>query len=277
MVSAIARRYRAGASGGCGAPLSGLLLRRRRCRSWIWPRLSRASSQDIDPGFSIPGPSKDIDRGFAVPAPSGDIDPGFAWAQVGPNRWRSVRTDEQSASPSLTATSFDDNAAPTDGVLRSSVSYRPPAAAPSLHNGFRQAAGTQPAPSSQIDPSRTPVFQTGPDGKLHPVPGWHTTGPFDFGAWSHDIHWGGVAKDLTEIGAGVASVLSGVGLGRELLSSLGPEAETAVAEGIAESPAAKAAAQAIHGHHPNRCTWAARRIRNACGSWMSCIAGFTVC
>jgi hypothetical protein len=34
-----------------------------------------------------------------------------------------------------------------------------------------------------------------------------------------------------------------------LLSALGPEAEAAVAEGIAESPAAKAAADAIHSHH----------------------------
>jgi hypothetical protein len=208
-----------------------------------------ASSQDIDPGFSIPGPSKDIDPGFAVPAPSGDIDPGFTWAQVGPNRWRSVRTDEQSTSPSLPATSFDNNAGPTDGALRSNVSYRAPASASSLDNGFRQAAGRQPAPPSQIDPSKTPVFQTGPDGKLHPIPGWHTTGPFDFGTWSHNIHWGGVAKDLGEIGAGVASFFSGVGLGGEMLSALGPEAETAVAEGIAESPAAKAAADAIHSHH----------------------------
>jgi hypothetical protein len=94
------------------------------------------------------------------------------------------------------------------------------------------------------------VFQKGPDGKLHPIPGWHTTGPFDFGVWSHNIRWGGVAKDLGEIGAGVATFFSGVGLGGELLSALGPEAETAVADGIAESPAAKAATQAFHEHHP---------------------------
>lgn len=91
------------------------------------------------------------------------------------------------------------------------------------------------------------MFQTGPDGKLHPVPGWHTTGPFDFGAWSHNVDWGGVAKDLTKIGAGVATFFTGAGLGGELLSALGPEAETAVAEGIAESPAARA----IHSHHVN--------------------------
>ena len=208
-----------------------------------------ASSQDIDPGFSIPGPSKDIDPGFAVPAPSGDIDPGFTWVQVGPNRWRSVRTDEQSASPSLPATSFDDNAAPTDGALRSNVSYPTPASAPPLDNGFRQAAGAQPARPSQIDPSKTPVFQTGPDGKLHPIPGWHTTGPFDFGTWSHNIHWGGVAKDLGEIAAGIPAIFSGVGAGADLLAALGPEAETAVAEGIAESPAVKAGAGRIHRHH----------------------------
>ena len=217
-------------------------------------RAAPASGQDIDPGFSVPGPSKDIDPGFAVSAPPRDIDPGFSWAQVGPNRWRSVRTDVQPTSPSLPATSFGNNAAPTDRARRSNVSFRPAASTPSLDSGFRQAARTQPAPPSQrlpIDPSKTPVLQTGPDGKLHPIPGWRTTGPFDFGAWSHNIHWGGVAKDLGEIGAGVASLFSGAGLGGELLSALGPEAETAVAEGIAESPAAKAAAQATHSHHVN--------------------------
>ena len=212
-----------------------------------------ASGQDIDPGFSIPGPSKDIDPGFAVPSPSGDIDPGFTWAQASPNRWRSVRTHEQSTSPSLLATSFGNNAAPTDGALRSNVSYRSPASAPPPYSGPRHLGSAQASAPSQrlpIDPSKTPVFQAGPDGKLHPIPAWRTTGSFDFGTWSRNIHWDGVAKDLGEIGAGVASFFSGVGLGGELLSALGPEAETAVAEGIAESPAAKAATQAFHEHHP---------------------------
>jgi hypothetical protein len=93
------------------------------------------------------------------------------------------------------------------------------------------------------------VFQTGPDGKLHPIPGWHTTGPFAFGEWSHNINWGGVGKDLTKIGVGVASFFAGAGLGGELLSALGPEAEAAVADGIAESSAAKAATRATHSHH----------------------------
>lgn len=206
------------------------------------------------PGSSrgVPASSQDIDPGFSVPAPSADIDPGFTWAQMGPNRWRSVTTVQQSASPSLPTTSFDNDDAPTDGALRSNASYRSPASTPPLNNSLRPAQGTQTALSGQpaaIDPSKTPVFQTGADGKLHPVPGWHTTGPFDFGTWSHNIHWGGVAKDLGEIGAGVATFFSGAGLGADLLSALGPEAETAVAEGIADSPAAKAAADAIHSRH----------------------------
>jgi hypothetical protein len=54
---------------------------------------------------------------------------------------------------------------------------------------------------------------------------------------------------LGKIVAGIPAFFSGVGSGAELLSALGPEAETAVAEGIAESPAVKAAADAIHRHH----------------------------
>jgi hypothetical protein len=94
------------------------------------------------------------------------------------------------------------------------------------------------------------VFQTGPDGKLHPIPGWHTTGPFDFKAWSHNIDWGGVAEDLGKIGVGVASFFAVAGAAKGMLPALGPEAETAVVDGIAESPVAKAASKAFHEHHP---------------------------
>ena len=69
------------------------------------------------------------------------------------------------------------------------------------------AASAQTAPPArpQIDPDQTAVFQKGPDGKLHPIPGWHTTGPFDFGTWSKNIDWRGVSKDLGHIAAGVTS------------------------------------------------------------------------
>jgi hypothetical protein len=57
------------------------------------------------------------------------------------------------------------------------------------------------------------------------------------------------ADPLGEIAAGIPAFFSGVGAGADLLSALGPEAETAVAEGIAESPAVKAGAGRIHSHH----------------------------
>jgi hypothetical protein len=85
---------------------------------------------------------------------------------------------------------------------------------------------------------------------LHPIPGWHTTGPFAFKEWSHNIHWGGVAKDLGEIGAGAATFFTAAGMAKGMLPALGAEAETAVASGIAERSAAKAAAKALHNHHP---------------------------
>jgi hypothetical protein len=64
------------------------------------------------------------------------------------------------------------------------------------------------------------VFRRGPDGQLHPIPGWHTTGPFDFAEWSHNIDWDGVGKDLSDIGLGAfqfMNVLSpAAGLGHAL-------------------------------------------------------------
>ena len=77
----------------------------------------------------------------------------------------------------------------------------------------------QSKPGPIVDPDRVNVFRRGADGKLHPIQGWHTTGPFDFGTWAHDVNWGGVLHDLGEIttdaglwfdGAGVAdAVLKG--------------------------------------------------------------------
>jgi hypothetical protein len=193
--------------------------------------------KDADPqlGPDGPIPGQGIDPGFAMQAPSRDIDPGFTWVADGPNRLRSVRitTDGQLTGPSSSATSFDNGISRTDGALRGNVSYRPPSRAPAINSSLGLAS----------------TESAGPHGKLHPVPGWHTTGPFEFGAWSHNIHWGGVAKDLGEIIAGIPAFFSGVGAGADLLAALGPEAESAVAEGIAESPAVKAAAKTIHGHH----------------------------
>jgi hypothetical protein len=60
-----------------------------------------------------------------------------------------------------------------------------------------------------IDPSTTDVFQRGPDGKLHPIPGWRTTGPFDVGTWAHNIDWAGALSDLGNIGGWAATILSG--------------------------------------------------------------------
>lgn len=91
-------------------------------------------------------------------------------------------------------------------------------------------------PNPRIDPSRTDVFQRGPDGKLHPIPGWRTTGPFDFATWSHNIDWKGVGRDLEAIGTAAATIMT----------SGAPAALEALAlDGIAGA----GIKGAIHGHH----------------------------
>lgn len=72
--------------------------------------------------------------------------------------------------------------------------------APKLTQSNNRALAAAPT-RQDIDPSRTDVFQRGADGKLHPIPGWTTTGPFDIGRWSRNIDWLGVARDLGTIGA----------------------------------------------------------------------------
>jgi hypothetical protein len=77
--------------------------------------------------------------------------------------------------------------------------------------------------SGPIDPSQTNVFVKGPDGQLHPIPGWKTTGPFDFATWAKNIDWGGVGRDLATIAAGA---VAGGGTPR-LMSRLGAAGVTA--------------------------------------------------
>lgn len=133
----------------------------------------------------------------------------------------------------------------TNASLAQSVAYRPPpASAPKSASQPKPAAhsqrhgiwiaGRQPG---ELDPSSADVFQTGPDGKLHPVAGWRTTGPFDFADWSKMFDWGGVGDDLADIASGALDFMGGGGLAGEALKGLRYKIGQDVVRGI------------IHGHH----------------------------
>ena len=92
--------------------------------------------------------------------------------------------------------------------------------------------------AGRIRPNLGEVFQHGADGQLRPVDGWHTTGPFDFSDWSHNINWRGVGEDLGDIASGAIGGL-GVGqLGEQVVKGLGLKIGPSVVRGI------------INGHHP---------------------------
>jgi hypothetical protein len=82
------------------------------------------------------------------------------------------------------------------------------------------------------DPSRIDVFPRGPDGKLHPIAGWRTTGPFAFRTWSDEIDWNGVGQDLTRIAEGVLDAEGVKGAWEALLDAQGPGVKKAVHRGI---------------------------------------------
>jgi hypothetical protein len=145
---------------------------------------------------------------------------------------------------------------PVSNTLRSLPSYGPDTSSPSVPDTSgtvigapSQNSGTgpstdgdiagpgalsAPAPGRQINPYRTDVFQPGADGKLHPIPGWHTTGPRDFGAWSHNIDWNGVGDDLNSIASNALLALEDPGA----LAALG-----------LEGPFGRGPKGVIHGHH----------------------------
>jgi hypothetical protein len=106
---------------------------------------------------------------------------------------------------------------------------------------LKSAMVTSPTnPQVGPDPSRVDVFQRGADGKLHPIPGWHTTGPFDFDAWSHMVDAKGAGQDLEHIGESVLDAEGANAAGEAFLDALGPGVRRAVERSIF-GPG--------HGHH----------------------------
>lgn len=93
----------------------------------------------------------------------------------------------------------------------------------------RAALAAAPRRDAPIDPSRTPVFETGPDGKLRPIPGWTTTGPFEFGRWAHNVDWLGAGRDLAGVAAGALASMGLPGLvsGRSVAGVVGDGLSTA--------------------------------------------------
>jgi hypothetical protein len=98
---------------------------------------------------------------------------------------------------------------------------------------LKSAMVTNPSnPRVGPDPSRVDVFQRRADGKLHPIPSWHTTGPMDFGTWLHEFDWGGVGSDLSHIVDDISKVEGGKGAGEAFLNALKPKARKAVLKGV---------------------------------------------
>ncbi len=224
----------------------------------------------IDPGFAltpggphrgrIGGPANPNGRSTAIPMPN--LYPGLGgpgshpvpmpepwrnWERTGPGpvpmphtSLRGMRRGPAGGAPRtsgevprLSSSTTGQTPLPVTAPLQAG----PNAGRPEGRGGHPGKANAPPRP----DPRRTEVYQPGPDGKLHPVPGWHTTGPFDFGTWSHNINWGGVGRDLGNIANGVLNVMTLRGAASGLLEALGPKVEPAAAQAIKE---------VIHGHHP---------------------------
>ncbi len=77
----------------------------------------------------------------------------------------------------------------------------------------------QPDPSPRAvaaAPSSPEPYRRGADGKLHAAPGRTITGPFDVGRWSHNIDWGGVARDLAWIGSHALALAGAPGLASKM-------------------------------------------------------------
>jgi hypothetical protein len=128
----------------------------------------------------------------------------------------------------------------------SSVVQRVAAPHPPIGSPIHLSPATPPLPTFFSSLFGGPVPLTSPEG--------HVIGYYDHQAAKAGL---GITAQYAQIAswlqpAGWMDGLIGgtAAFGGKLLSALGPEAERAVAEGIAEGPAAKAATQAFHEHHP---------------------------
>ncbi len=196
------------------------------------------------------GKAAPLDRGTRpIPLPSPELGPEDPWSHPvplpsmhlpagGPRpiRLSPIYPTAPSASPVHLSTAAQ-SARPASYRLTQAAAPAPArqqaaAAQPKRHGIW--IAGRQPG---ELDPSRTEVFQQGPDGKLQPVPGWRTTGPFEFDDWSRMFDWRAVAGDLFDITSGALDFMAGGGLAGEVVKGLGYKIGPDVVRGI------------IHGHH----------------------------
>ena len=128
---------------------------------------------------------------------------------------------------------------PSAGLLGALFPWAVPAAGGRTLKSAMVTAPTNPRVGP--DPQRTDVFQRGPDGKLHPVEGWHTTGPFDVGTWAGEVDPHGISQDLEHIIDSVLDIEGAKAAGEAFVDALGPGMKRAIERGIF-GPG--------HGHHP---------------------------
>jgi hypothetical protein len=184
----------------------------------------------VSPGLSL-DPSKPIWAPGAVSVSPPMLDPTLKLS-AGPTR-------ASNPPPSSRGQSSGTGQRPSAGILGAIFPWAVPTPG---GRSLKSAMVTNPSnPRVGPDPSRVDVFQRGADGKLHPIPGWHTTGPFDFGTWSHEIDAKGTGEDLGHIAEGVMDVEGINAAGEVFLDALGPGVRKAVQRGIF-GPG--------HGHHP---------------------------
>lgn len=244
----------------------------QRCDDFFYRPIAANPDPGFD--RPLPPGAADVDPGFSrnIDLSKGDPDPGFNWVQIGNNRWRSVQAAADVQRPASqtttsdgglwdgegtgsTAGAFNGGNGPSNGMGQAGGPEVMPAAmqngglvlasangrGSNLGDPSSSTGNISPAPSRSVqqisrpDPQRTDVFQPGPDGKLHPIPGWHTTGPFDFGVWSHNIDWPGVAKDLGTIASSAGDSLAAAGWAGDLVATVGPRVAPAIAAGIKEA------------------------------------------
>ncbi|MBS0364089.1 MAG: hypothetical protein JSR98_22165 [Proteobacteria bacterium] len=197
------------------------------------PDLTSPQSRDQTPAFGLdslyssqsPGPDPDSVSGSPDAAWRSTVDK-FMGSPSG------IAVAQQSAadsSPVSATPSGNSGGSPNAGILGALFPWAVPKPG---GRSLKSAMVTPGGMSVGLDPSKVHVFQRGPDGKLHPTPGWRTTGPFEFGNWAQAFDGSGISHDLGHIADDVSKVIFAKAAGENFLEALGPNVKWAVDRAI---------------------------------------------
>jgi hypothetical protein len=117
----------------------------RRYQDFFYGRTHSDPDLRLDRAAPAPNRNATIDSAASVPSMSQDVDPGFTWVPAGPNRWRSVKIEENGPRLHATSHGLTSYGGPAAALSRQyPTAVEPPSSAAITQGHHVQVAATSP-------------------------------------------------------------------------------------------------------------------------------------